>query len=152
MCLFMKRINKHKMILSKMIFFGSDFSLKYISWNRISDYPVVSQNREDMSNKIKAYTFDTDQSKHCKSRWTFNILKKDQGFIVDSIKIEERESAKGCIGHPKTIEALLKGREINSLDINALMESDCKMGISCGQFLASCLEEIKLNLDLTVKT
>lgn len=96
-----------------------------------------------MSCKIKTYQFAADEKLHCKSQWTFDILKTDQHLILDNLQIKERDSGKGCAGHPQTIEILLKGREINTIDISALMKTDCNMGVSCGQFLADCLEKIK---------
>ena len=100
-----------------------------------------------MSNQkqIREFIFDVDKT--CKMKWTFAISQTDQGPVIDDIEILPHTTSngteRGCVGHPKTIISLIKGRPLNTLDIQALLQTSCLREISCGQALGQCLADIR---------
>jgi len=78
----------------------------------------------------------------CKQTWRFSLTHGAEGWIVEDLQIEDREQAVGCGGHPKTITALVKGRSVKSIDVDALAEAACGRRMACGQALARCLRQI----------
>lgn len=68
----------------------------------------------------------------CKTKWTFRV--KDG--VIESVSIE---GEKGCLGHPRTIEVLLRMRALDSVDAEALAKAGCTRSFSCGQALAKAL-------------
>ena len=95
---------------------------------------------------MKTYSFTCDAENHCKQNWIFEIESIDGKSIINNIEITEREKPKGCFGHPKTITALVKGVDLENIDTDLLSETDCIRDISCGQFLADCINTIKSRL------
>jgi len=94
----------------------------------------------------REFTFDADET--CKVRWTFHIGADDDGAVIEDVEIEgyrtEPEGReRGCLGHPKTISALLRGRPLADLDAEELAEATCARDQSCGQALAECLQQLK---------
>ena len=91
--------------------------------------------------------FHFGKSETCKTTWTFTLSETSSGVIVKDIEIDSgpRESGgnSGCQGHPKTIISLLKGRLLNTIDLNALDGSSCTRNKSCGQNLAYCLRILR---------
>lgn len=93
-------------------------------------------------NKVtKKYSYEYHNT--CKSNWTFELEKVAGIWLIQSLKIEEREQPKGCEGHPKSLEILLKNRPVNSIDVNALADSYCDKDVSCSQVLAECITQLK---------
>ena len=90
---------------------------------------------------IKEYSFEPENT--CKSKWKFELEKIAGMWVINSLEIEERAQPLGCEGHPKTIQALLKNRPINSIDVNSLAESYCEKETSCSQVLAKCITQLK---------
>ncbi len=89
----------------------------------------------------KEYSFEPENT--CKSKWTFELEKVAGLWLIQSLKINERAAPKGCEGHPKSLEILLKNRPVNSIDVNALADSYCDKDISCSQVLAKCINQLK---------
>jgi len=73
-------------------------------------------------------------------KFEFILEKQGNDIIVQSLNIEGHA---GCKGHPKTIEALVKGRKIEELPIEDLIKTGCNNQSSCGQELAIAIERIK---------
>jgi hypothetical protein len=91
--------------------------------------------------------FHFGKSETCKTMWTFTLGETETGVIIKDIAIDSgpRDSGgdAGCKGHPKTIISLLKGRPLDSIDIDALDGASCMRNQSCGQNLAHCLRILK---------
>ncbi len=92
---------------------------------------------------MKKYSFTCSAENHCKQDWNFEIENINGESIIKNLEITEEEKPRGCFGHPKTITALVKGMDLEKIDINSLKEADCVKDISCGQFLADCIETMK---------
>ena len=85
--------------------------------------------------------FDMSQEDTCMKRWVFN-LKQDSGEpVIESVEIERERQ--GCVGHPKTISALVRNVPVNALDVEALSQTQCARSTSCGMVLASCVSAIQ---------
>ncbi len=93
--------------------------------------------------EIKKYIFNCTAENHCKQDWIFEIENTNDILIINNLEITEEEKPRGCFGHPKTISVLVKGMELEKIDVDTLKEADCIKDISCGQFLADCIETIK---------
>ena len=88
----------------------------------------------------KVVEFDLSNEDTCMKHWAFTLQENGQGPIIKSIKI--KPSPEGCVGHPKTIMALVKNIPISELDIERLSATKCVRTKSCGMNLASCATAI----------
>jgi len=81
----------------------------------------------------------------CKHIFEFELSRDGETnqLIVQSLTITGHA---GCIGHPKTISALVKGRAISELPLEDLTEAACSLDSSCGQELAKAIEKMKKEL------
>lgn len=85
------------------------------------------------------YSF-SPQTPTCKDRWEFRV----RDGRIESIHIAGKD---GCKGHPRTIEVLLKGMELEGIDLDALAAAECARERSCGQTLADALREMKTRME-----
>ncbi len=92
----------------------------------------------------RTYTFEEEDT--CKFSWTFTLKHDSHGWIIDELRVEEREKPRGCFGHPKTIVTLLKGRILDTINLDELAEASCARSLSCGQVLAQCLTDLSNKL------
>ena len=95
----------------------------------------------------REFTFEPDRT--CKIRWTFRLGGDPADPVVEEVRIVGRRKdpsstrEHGCLGHPRTIEALLRGRRVSSVPLEELEAQDCPRPRSCGQCLAECLRNIR---------
>lgn len=87
--------------------------------------------------------FDLSNDDTCMKHWSFTLDESAVETIIRSVKI--KPSGEGCVGHPKTIMALMRDTPIRSLDLDALIKTKCVRTNSCGMNLASCVREIIRN-------
>ncbi|MFH1378580.1 MAG: TSCPD domain-containing protein [Planctomycetota bacterium] len=91
--------------------------------------------------------FHFGKSETCKTMWTFTLGETDTGVIIKDIAIDapahDSVEDAGCKGHPKTIISLLRGRALDSIDVDALDGASCMKNHSCGQNLAHCLRLLR---------
>lgn len=92
---------------------------------------------------LKQYQFKMTDEDTCMRTWTFDIEETDGEQVVKDSFVEYTKQ--GCNGHPKTISALIKGRKVSEIDLNALKETTCFRSQSCGMSLAACLEALSTN-------
>lgn len=86
--------------------------------------------------------FDTSGQNTCMNSWSFELQQVGSlAPVIRALKIGQ--GSQGCPGHPKTISALVKGRAIDQIDIEALATTDCPRSQSCGQVLGDCVTELK---------
>lgn len=90
----------------------------------------------------KIVEFDMGNEDTCMKHWTFTLQVSGKQSIIKSIKI--KPSPEGCVGHLKTIMALIRDTPVSSLDIEQLSDTKCIRTKSCGMNLASCVEAIAL--------
>ena len=95
--------------------------------------------------KTWSVEFDLSDSDTCHDKWIFNLSKEGNKINIHSVNIIQTE--KGCQGHPKTIQALVKDIPLDNLDLQALSLTECKKEISCGMVLARCIESIKSSIN-----
>ncbi len=88
----------------------------------------------------RTFTFETDDT--CKETWVFTLEDTRDGVVVRDLKIGDRAKPRGCTGHPETITALVRGRVLESIDVDALSEATCGRDLACGQALARCVREL----------
>ena len=88
----------------------------------------------------REFTFNGEDT--CNRRWIFTLSESADGLVVSDLEITGEPEPEGCVGHSKTITALVRGRPINSIGVGALAEATCVRSLSCGQVLARCLREI----------
>ncbi len=88
----------------------------------------------------KIVEFDMSDEDTCMKHWTFTLMEKRDETIIRSIKI--KPSGEGCVGHPKTIMALVRDTPLEALDIERLSTTKCIRTTSCGMSLATCIKEI----------
>jgi len=88
----------------------------------------------------REFSFEAEDT--CKQTWRFSLRQGAGGWIVEDLQIEDREQPVGCGGHPRTIAALVKGRPVKSIDVDALAEAARGRSMACGQALARCLRQI----------
>jgi hypothetical protein len=88
----------------------------------------------------RTFTFETDGT--CKETWVFTLEDTPDGVVVLDLEIGDRERPRGCTGHPGTITALVRGRVLESIDLDALSEAACGRDLACGQALARCVREL----------
>lgn len=108
---------------------------------------VWCRRRRAMAEQTFVRTFTFDQDKTCKEQWTFTVTPSAAGLVIDDVQIvahmTDAGKERGCYGHPRTVAALLRGRLINSIDVDALMTASCGRDIACGQALAECLSALE---------
>ncbi len=88
----------------------------------------------------RTFTFEGEDT--CKQEWVFTLEDGPGGLVVRDLDITDREKPRGCSGHPETIVALVRGRSISSLDVDALSRAACGRDLACGQVLAMCLRKL----------
>ena len=79
----------------------------------------------------------------CKHIFDFELIREGDDFVIQKLEITGHA---GCIGHPKTISALLKGRRLSELPLEDLSEASCLLNSSCAQELAKAIEQMKKEL------
>lgn len=79
----------------------------------------------------------------CKHIFDFELAREGDDFVIREVSITGHS---GCIGHPKSISALLKGRRISELPLGELSEASCGLSSSCGQELAKAIGQMKKDL------
>ena len=84
--------------------------------------------------------FDLSEQDTCMKHWTFSVEEDGDQTIIKSVKI--RPSAEGCVGHPKTIMALVRDMPVAAIDTERLSRTKCVRTTSCGMGLAACVEAI----------
>lgn len=87
--------------------------------------------------------FDMSDEDTCMKHWSFTLDESADETIIRSVKI--KPSGEGCVGHPKTIMALVRDTDVQSLDLDALAKTKCVRTNSCGMNLATCVHEILRN-------
>ncbi len=102
---------------------------------------LKSTEKKDGDHWEQVFEWETEDT--CKQRWTFKLYKDGDKTVISSIKIDEREKRQGCQGHPQMLQTLIRGVELESLDIDALNQVSCKRDKSCGQILALCLKALR---------
>jgi len=90
--------------------------------------------------------FEMDTEDTCMKEWYFGIEKDESGKKITNSKIVY--SKQGCNGHPKTISALIKGNNLESINVDELMKTDCFRSQSCGMTLGKCVTELLTNDEL----
>ena len=92
---------------------------------------------------MKTWTkqFDLSDMDTCMPLWRFDLA-ADAGTIR-IVEVDIPRDKKGCVGHPKTIAALLKGSAVDALDLEGLSQTTCSREMSCGMALAHCVSAIK---------
>ena len=85
--------------------------------------------------------FDTADNDTCTDYWTFHMKEEEGRPIIESVKIDR--DRQGCVGHPKTITALMKNIPVDALDVGALAETTCVREQSCGMNLGSFIQTIR---------
>ncbi len=93
----------------------------------------------------REFTFDGEET--CKGRWSFSLAEGPDGTVVKRLRVVANkrpgtDKERGCLGHPRTIIALIEGRSLASLDVEALARAACVKKVSCGQALAECLRKM----------
>lgn len=86
------------------------------------------------------HSFDLQDRDTCMKQWTFHLSATDGQTIIRNLHIQKDKQ--GCEGHPKTIMALMKNTPIGYIDLEALRQTTCVRGQSCGMILAECLETL----------
>lgn len=90
-------------------------------------------------------TLMSDPELTCKDRWHFIISRGgDGGYRIEELEVT---GDRGCAGHPQTIAALVKGRLLSELDLEALAGTNCSRNQSCGQTFAKLIGDLKRHLD-----
>jgi hypothetical protein len=84
--------------------------------------------------------FDLSDEDTCMKHWAFSLEEHDDQTIIKSIKI--KPTVEGCVGHPKTIMALVRDMPVAALDTERLSRTKCVRTTSCGMNLATCVEAI----------
>ncbi len=91
-----------------------------------------------------AVIYDEDYRRiTCKHIFDFELIREGDDLVIQKLSITGNA---GCIGHPKTICALLKGRRVSELPLEDLSEAACSLSSSCSQELAKAIEQTKKEL------
>ena len=90
--------------------------------------------------KERIVEFDLSNEDTCMKHWSFTIQGSGDDTVITSIKI--KPSGEGCVGHPKTIMALVQNSPVSGLDIDRLAATKCMRTKSCGMNLASCAKAL----------
>ena len=75
----------------------------------------------------------------CKTLYEFKLSSRSDGTYIEDLIIT---GPKGCVGHPKTLSALLKGRKAEELPLEDLSLTGCVRKSSCGQEMAKAISAI----------
>jgi len=95
--------------------------------------------------RVFRLTLMSDPELTCKDRWHFIISRDGPGeFRIEKLEVS---GDRGCAGHPQTIAALVKGRLLSELDLDALAGTPCSRNQSCGQTFARLVGDLKRQLD-----
>ena len=88
-----------------------------------------------------------DPEATCKDQWRFVLSPLDGGrdYRIDDL---EATGKRGCLGHPRTIAALLRGRTIGEIDLEALSDTPCARNESCGKTLAMVVGQLRSQLKM----
>ncbi|GAB7089716.1 TSCPD domain-containing protein [Marinifilum fragile] len=92
---------------------------------------------------MKQLKFDVSKEDTCMKTWVFDIEENGDEQIICNLDITF--TRQGCMGHPKSISALVKNRSIESIDTDLLVETTCSRGKSCGMILGQCISQIRNN-------
>lgn len=90
---------------------------------------------------MKKLKYDVSHEDTCMQNWLFDIEENGSEKIIRSVDIEF--DRRGCMGHPKTIAALVTNRSVDSINTDLLAKTACARGKSCGMILGECLEKIQ---------
>jgi hypothetical protein len=86
----------------------------------------------------------------CKQEWNFTLSEKKDGLIIENLQVTPHLNGEGnpqgCLGHPLSIIALIRGLPVESINIEALTKAGCARNVACGQALAKCLWKLKAEL------
>ena len=88
----------------------------------------------------KTIEFDKTGEDTCMKHWAFTLEVGADEAIIKSISI--KPSGEGCVGHPKTIMALVRDVPAKSIDTERLAKTKCVRKTSCGMNLAACVKTI----------
>lgn len=92
---------------------------------------------------MKRLEFDVSNEDTCMKTWVFDIDENGSEQIIQNLDITF--TRQGCMGHPKSISALVKNRSVESIDTDLLAETTCARGKSCGMILGQCISQIRNN-------
>lgn len=93
----------------------------------------------------RKFIFNLTDEDTCMKTWEFDLSITEEGSLINELNIDY--TGRGCKGHPKTISALLKNRELTSIDTKLLSENTpCARSFSCGKALGHCIDDILKNL------
>ena len=117
-----------------------------IDWNKVPGRKPGSGKGELPARMFtRRFVFPPDQT--CKEEWLFTLSDGIDGAIIESLEIKAHTTDagkdRGCLGHPLSIAALVRGLPVASIDVEALAQSGCARSVACGQALARCLLEIR---------
>lgn len=90
--------------------------------------------------KERVVEFDKSNEDTCMKHWTFTLQEDAGQTVIKSIKT--KPSGEGCVGHPKTIMALVRATSIDALDLEGLSATKCVRTTSCGMNLGTCVAAI----------
>lgn len=100
-------------------------------------------NKQLKKNKMKRLEFDVSNEDTCMKTWIFDM--EDEGSEQMIHNLDITYTHRGCMGHPKSISALVKNRPLSTIDTNLLAETTCARGKSCGMILGQCISQIRNN-------
>lgn len=100
----------------------------------------ISSLKSDEKNNTYLVVFSGTEDDTCLKKWSFEIEKNDNKKIINDIQIAFTN--KGCKGHPQTISALVKGRALDDIDVEALLQTSCFRSQSCGKSLGLCIQKL----------
>ncbi|MGB3223760.1 MAG: TSCPD domain-containing protein [Desulforhopalus sp.] len=79
--------------------------------------------------KERVVDFNNSDEDTCMRHWTFTLQENSGQTVIKSIEI--KPSGEGCVGHPKTIMALIRDTSIDALDLEGLSATKCVRTTSC---------------------
>lgn len=85
--------------------------------------------------------FATGDTDTCMNKWTFRLRQDGGDVTIESVDVQR--DRQGCEGHPKTIGALVRNVPLAAIDLEALANTTCPRGKSCGQVLGECIALIR---------
>lgn len=92
---------------------------------------------------MKRLEFDVSNEDTCMKTWVFDIEENGSEQMIRNLDI--KFTRQGCMGHPKSISALVKNRSVESIDTDLLAETTCARDKSCGMILGQCISQIRNN-------
>jgi hypothetical protein len=97
---------------------------------------------EDSSDIIRLVYTPPAKEKTCKNSFQFDLIRRQNRLFIKDMSISGN---KGCAGHPKTIAALLKDRDLADVPCKLLEATNCgKDYFSCGQQLAKAIQAVRM--------